>query len=206
MVNYGLTFLLAYLIGAIPFGFMLYWLCRRKDIREVGSGNIGATNVTRSLGLFGGLLILLIDIFKGLAAVYLAMRLLPDVRWAGFAGLAAIMGHMFPVYLGFRGGKGVATWIGSFILLAPTAMLISLIAFLAAVLTTRFISLGSLTAAACLPLILICTGSPVYLWIPAAVAAALIIFRHRDNIKKILTRTENKFGLNQKSRKQEVRR
>jgi len=206
MGNTLLIFLLLYLIGAIPFGYMLYWLCEKKDIRDVGSGNIGATNITRSLGLMKGLLVLLIDILKGLVAVYLAIRLLPDARWAGLAGLAAMIGHIFPVYLGFRGGKGVSTWIGSFIILAPMAMLISLIAFLAAVIISRYISLGSMTAALCLPCVLILSGRAGALWIPALLAAVLIVFRHRDNIRKIMSKTEHKFGLNKNQGKKEVYR
>jgi len=198
MANWLFILLLAYLIGAIPFGFILYWIYEKRDIREIGSGNIGATNITRAMGIFKGILILLVDVLKGMAAVYLTSQWMPDIRWAGLAGLAAIVGHMFPVYLGFRGGKGVATWIGAFILIAPSKVCFALMAFLLVFLITRYVSLGSMTAVVCFPIILLAAGSDLCLWLPATAAAALIVNKHRDNIRRILKKTEHRFSYGKK--------
>lgn len=201
MVRYIVTFALAYLIGAIPFGFIFYWLYEKKDIRRVGSGNIGATNVTRSLGILKGILVLLLDMLKGVIAVYLAQWMLQDIRWISIAGLIAISGHMFPIYLGFRGGKGVATWIGVFLILAPHGLILSLVLFFIAVLLTRYISLGSITAAISLPFILLILDAELALVLTAIISALLIVLKHRENISKILTGIENKFTFHKNKEK-----
>ena len=201
MARYIVIFALAYLIGAIPFGFIFYWLYEKKDIRRVGSGNIGATNVTRSLGILKGILVLLLDMLKGVIAVYLAQWILGDIRWISIAGLIAIAGHMFPIYLGFRGGKGVATWIGVFLVLAPHGLILSLVLFFIAVLLTRYISLGSITAAISLPFILLILDAESALVLTAIISAFLIVLKHRGNISKILNGTENKFAFHKNKEK-----
>jgi len=201
MARYIVIFALAYLIGAIPFGFIFYWLYEKKDIRRVGSGNIGATNVTRSLGILKGILVLLLDMLKGVIAVYLAQWILGDIRWISIAGLIAIAGHMFPIYLGFRGGKGVATWIGVFLVLAPHGLILSLVLFFIAVLLTRYISLGSITAAISLPFILLILDAEWALVLTAIISAFLIVLKHRENISRILTGIENKFTFHKNKEK-----
>src|ERR1700688_4255423 len=144
---------LSYLLGSIPFGYLLVRIFRGQDVRQSGSGNIGATNVARSWpGL--GLLTLLLDALKGLAAVALARTIDPGTSvLAGVAALSAILGHVFPVWLKFRGGKGVATGFGSFLILAPKTVLVAVAIFLAVVAAFRYVSLGSMIAVASLPLV-----------------------------------------------------
>src|SRR5580658_9317938 len=143
----------SYLLGSIPFGYLLLRIFRGQDVRRSGSGNIGATNVARSSpGL--GLLTLLLDALKGLAAVALARAIYPGTSiLAGVAALSAILGHVFPVWLKFRGGKGVATGFGSFLMVAPKTILVAVAIFLALVAAFRYVSLGSMVAVASLPLV-----------------------------------------------------
>jgi len=141
----------AYLLGSIPFGYLLVRIIVGSDVRETGSGNIGATNVSRTSPVLG-LLTLVLDALKGLAAVALVLVWLHGTRQLAFAAaFAAIAGHVFPVWLGFRGGKGVATGLGSFLLLVPKAVVIAVALFLALAAAFRWIALGSMVASACLP-------------------------------------------------------
>jgi len=191
------TISLAYLLGSIPFGYLLVRFLRKQDIRAVGSGNIGATNVARSGAKGLGVLTLLLDLGKGLAAVMIAQHFAAGVSdLAVAAGVAAILGHVFPVWLGFRGGKGVATGLGIFIALTPVASLCLLGVFLAVVLATRYVSLGSIVAAASFPFFgfwLVRHPSPVavfgFVFIPV-----LICVKHHGNIRRLLAGTENRFG------------
>jgi glycerol-3-phosphate acyltransferase PlsY len=194
---------LAYLLGSIPFGYLLVRLGGGGDVRETGSGGTGATNVTRRAGSSAGILTLLLDALKGIAAVLVARLLLgtrPDADWwVSAAAVAAVLGHVFPVWLGFRGGKGVATGLGVFLVLAPLATLCALVVFAAVVWLWRYVSLGSITAAAVLPLAVWSLGAfgiadhaqaPVLA--VAVLGAALIIFMHRTNIGRLLTGKENR--------------
>ena len=144
--------LLAYLLGSIPFGYLIVRAGGGGDVRETGSGGTGATNVTRRAGKWAGVLTLLLDALKGAAAVLVARALLAGGAganwWVAASALAVVGGHVFPVWLGFRGGKGVATGLGVFLVLAPLAVLCSLLAFAVIVWATRYVSLGSITAAA----------------------------------------------------------
>jgi glycerol-3-phosphate acyltransferase PlsY len=198
--------MLAYLLGSIPFGYLIVKLTGRGDVRETGSGGTGATNVTRRAGRWAGLLTLLLDALKGAAAALIARAFLSDGVginwWVAAAAVAAVAGHVFPVWLGFRGGKGVATGLGVFLVLAPLAVLCALFVFVVIVWLTRYVSLGSITAAATLPLAVLVLGERV---VPkqslspalttAALGGALIIFMHRANIGRLLSGTENKLKL-----------
>ncbi|MDT5159308.1 MAG: acyl phosphate:glycerol-3-phosphate acyltransferase [Acidobacteriota bacterium] len=195
--------ILAYLLGSIPFGYLLVRLGGGGDVRETGSGGTGATNVTRRAGRWAGLLTLLLDALKGTAAVLVARVLLKgeaDAQWwVAAAAVAAVLGHVFPVWLRFRGGKGVATGLGVFLVLAPLALLCALFAFVLIVWVSRYVSLGSITAAAILPLAVWSLGAQersdsvvAPALFVAAVGGALIIFMHRANIERLLHGKENK--------------
>jgi len=196
--------LAAYLLGSIPIGYLIVRLRGGGDVRATGSGGTGATNVTRRAGRRAGLLTLLLDALKGALAVLLARALLTDGFganwWVAGAALASVVGHCFPVWLRFRGGKGVATGLGVFTALVPPAVLCALPVFLLVVWATRYVSLGSITAAALLPLCVWLLGGYTYppeqrapLTSAAAAGAALIVLMHRANIGRLLRGTENKF-------------
>lgn len=185
---------LAYLVGSIPFAFLL---ARRwgSDLRQVGSGNLGAANVLRASGVAAGILVALLDIGKGAVSVLLAERLHaggPGVPAA--AGLAAIAGHIYPVWLRFRGGKGVATACGVFSVLAPSATASALAIFLVSVMMTKYISVGSVVASAALPLMAYGTGSPGPVVGAAAAASVLVVFRHRSNLARLRDGAERRIG------------
>lgn len=184
----------AYLLGAVPFGWLLARLAGGVDVRRVGSGNIGATNVARSLGPWAGILTLALDVGKGAAAVWGAGRLAGSPGVAMAAGLAAVAGHVFPVYLGFRGGKGVATGLGAFLVLDPRAAMGAALFFLAAVAVSRRISAGSILAAASLPAILLFRHAPLALVLAGLASSLLIILRHAENIRRLFQGTEPKLG------------
>lgn len=183
-----------YLLGAVPFGLLYSRILEGEDVRERGSGNVGATNVLRAFGWAPGVITLLLDVLKGLLPVALALRWSPGVGPAVVTGVAAIVGHVYPVYLRFDGGKGVATSAGVFALLAPKALLGALVLFLVGVGSTRYMSVGSLTGAVSFPLI------AAYLYGPTAPVTAgatagvvLIVWRHRANLKRLVRGEEHPF-------------
>ena len=188
----------SYLLGSIPSGYLLVRALRGEDIRRSGSGNIGATNVSRtSPGL--GVATLLLDALKGLAAVAITRIFFPgSLRLAALAALAAIVGHIFPVWLRFRGGKGVATGLGSFVMLAPKAILVLIGIFVAVVLAFRYVSLGSIVAVAIFPLVAwLLHGygqTPTVLGLMAT-ASILIVAKHHQNIRRLLAGTEPRLHL-----------
>lgn len=193
----------AYLIGSIPFGLLL---SRRSgiDIRQHGSGNIGATNVSRLVGKKIGLLTLLLDAAKGFLPMLAAGLLLGsddpsrDLLTA-FCGAAAVIGHMFPIFLRFKGGKGVATALGIFLYLAPKALLISVAIFIAAAVPTGFVSLGSLLGAAAMPTSLyFFDEQPLWKFWLAAFVALMIWIKHQQNIRRLLNGTEKRFSEKEK--------
>jgi glycerol-3-phosphate acyltransferase PlsY len=186
--------ILAYLVGSIPFGLILSKVFASTDIRSAGSGNIGATNVMRVLGKKLGVLTLIFDILKGALFVILAEVVTHSEMWASLAGLAAFLGHLYPIYLKFRGGKGVATSVGIFLFLAPYAFLVDMVIFLLMVYQTRYVSLGSIIAAALLPVILLVFSSSYVYVILAVIMGGFIILRHRDNIQRLRQGRENKIG------------
>ena len=185
----------AYLIGSIPFSFLVARAFGVPDVREVGSGNVGATNVLRSAGKAAGALALLLDLGKGAAASALAGRLAPgEAALPAAAAVAAVVGHMYPVWLRFRGGKGVATGLGAFAPLAPLAALGAVAAFGLVGLLTRFVSLGSIAGGVALAALALARSGPDPVAIAAAFTAVLVVFRHRSNLRRILGGTERRVG------------
>ncbi len=190
----------AYLLGSIPFGLLLTRAFGRGDVRKVGSGNIGATNVTRAAGLFAGVLTLALDAAKGAGAVLLAEKLSNGgATWMMTAAFAALLGHSFPIWLKFRGGKGVATAAGIFLVLSPLACLVAVILFILVVVFWRYVSLGSVSAAAAMPLLIYFLWAPRHapplaVTIGALAATLLIIYKHRGNLQRLLEGTEPKFS------------
>ena len=210
---YVIVAVIAYLLGSVPFGYILLRVFRGEDVRQHGSGNIGATNVARKApGL--GIATLVLDAAKGYAAVYIAFELArsdwnyvvvpephygaPALLLAAIAAVFAIFGHVFPIWLKFKGGKGVATGVGTFLALAPKAVLVVLVIFAVLVVAFRYISLGSIIATAAFPLFawLLYRNqtSPAVLTATVA-AAALIILKHHQNIRRLLAGTEHRFEL-----------
>jgi glycerol-3-phosphate acyltransferase PlsY len=186
---------IAYLLGAIPFGYLLVKWKTGADVRAAGSGNIGATNVMRTTGRAAGVLTLLLDIAKGYAAVWMAGRLTgQDVLWMSAAALAVMAGHAYPVFLGFRGGKAVASFVGAFLCLTPWAVAAETIIFVVVVIWTRHISLGSIVGSATLPLsVWLVMQAPWPAVMASAVAGAFVIYRHSSNIKRLRLGTESVF-------------
>ena len=195
-LQYLFLVIASYLVGAIPFGLLL---SRHTgvDIRSRGSKNIGATNVSRLLGKKLGACTLLLDIAKGYLPMFLAGQLLGDAPERnlviGFCGAASIIGHMFPVYLDFKGGKGVATGLGVFLFLAPKALLICLVVFVVAVWLSGYVSLGSLLASAAILPGLVLFGEPAWKLYLAGFVVVMIWIKHYQNIGRLLTGTEKSF-------------
>jgi acyl phosphate:glycerol-3-phosphate acyltransferase len=194
----------AYLLGSIPFGLILGKIFGSGDVRKEGSGNIGATNVARVAGPLAGILTLLLDGAKGAAAVLLAERYSNgSAMWMIIAGLAALVGHCFPIWLKFKGGKGVATAAGVYLALSPFAFLAGLILFILVVGFWRYVSLGSISAAAAMPMLL------YFLWAPhhapppvitfgALAVAMLIVYKHDANLQRLVDGQEPKFSFSKK--------
>jgi glycerol-3-phosphate acyltransferase PlsY len=199
MTLYLTITVIAYLLGSIPFGYLLVKTFRGEDIRRTGSGNIGATNVARSGAKGLGAATLALDTLKGLMAVWIASRLAPPgalaLAYMSIAALAAVIGHMFPLWLRFKGGKGVATALGVFILLFPKALLVSLFLFVVVVAATRYVSLGSILGALSFPVAAHFISHPEWqVLAPTCAIAALIVAKHQQNIRRLLSGTENRFG------------
>jgi glycerol-3-phosphate acyltransferase PlsY len=214
-----LTAVVSYLLGSIPFGYLLVRIFRGEDVRQSGSGNIGATNVSRKSPALG-ILTLLLDALKGFAAVTIGILLSPGVFpglslpavlehasllaslpplsvHAAIAAFVAVLGHMFPVWLGYRGGKGVATGLGSFVVIAPKAVLVAVVIFVVVVLLFRYASLGSITAVAVFPLTALALheyGSSVFACGLMFLNSVVIIAKHHENIGRLLAGTENRLG------------
>src|SRR6267143_2156451 len=194
----------AYLLGSIPFGLLFAKLFGGADVRQAGSGNIGATNVARVVGPLAGILTLVFDTAKGAAAVWLAGRVTNEsATWMMIAGFAVLLGHCFPVWLKFKGGKGVATALGVFLALCPLAAVSALLLFALVVACWRYVSLGSISAAAAMPLLM------YFLWAPhhappliiafgALAVAILIVYKHDGNLQRLVRGTEPKFSFSKK--------
>jgi glycerol-3-phosphate acyltransferase PlsY len=194
----------AYLLGSIPVGYLLVRIFRRQDIRTVGSGNIGATNVLRSGGKALGAATFILDVCKGAVAVLLAAMIagsvlptVPQRNVEALAALFAVFGHMFPVWLHFRGGKGVATGFGVFLVAAPWAALSAITVFAIVCAITRYVSLGSILGAASFPIFawfMVKGERPVFFIAVQAAVALLIIIKHHPNIRRLLAGNEHRFG------------
>ena len=184
-----------YLIGSIPFALVLARRWGTADLRTIGSGNLGAANVMRVSGVTPAVLVAVLDLAKGAASVALAQRVRPDGATAALAGFAAIMGHIYPVWLRFKGGKGVATACGVFSVLTPAVVPPVLTIFLATVALTKYISLGSLLATIALPPIAYAIGSPPPSVFAAIAASVVIVIRHRSNLVRLRTGTERRIGV-----------
>lgn len=199
----------AYLLGSIPFGLVIARLFSGADVRKAGSGNIGATNVARVAGHAAGVLTLLFDVAKGTAAVWIAARFTAEnAAWMTLAALAALLGHCFPLWLNFRGGKGVATAAGAFLMLCPPAMGAALLLFILVVAFWRYVSLGSIAAAAAMPLLIYLLWAPRHAPPPVVtwgtlLAAVLIIWKHRSNIERLLAGTEPRFTLGHENKRED---
>ena len=198
----ALILALAYLIGSIPSGYLIVRATEGEDVRKTGSGGTGATNVSRSAGKGAGMVTLVLDALKGMFVVFLAGQfsdvLFPYADWPiAFAGVFAILGHIFPVWLRFRGGKGVATALGVFLILAPIAVGLALVIFAITFAVTRYVSLASLASIASIVITLLLLTLFDPLWLPIAIAAivsaGLVVFAHRANIQRLMARTEPKF-------------
>ena len=190
-----LVIVVAYLAGGIPFGYLLVRLKTGQDVRSMGSGNIGATNVLRTTGRAIAIVTLLLDIAKGFFAVWLAATLTHDSpEWMSAAALAVMAGHAYPIFLKFHGGKAVASFIGAFLYLAPVPLLATLIVFVIVVSATRYISLGSITAAGSLPLaVWLIEHPPAPVLLASTIAGVFMIYRHKENIVRIRAGRENVF-------------
>jgi len=201
----------AYLLGSIPFGYLLVRIFRGEDIRQTGSGNIGATNVVRSGAKGLGIATLALDAIKGALAVCLAALVAgskynlcgdfvqhpcaPALRLMSLAAICAVLGHVFPVWLRFKGGKGVATALGAFCVLFPKVILVSLVIFILVVAITRYVSLGSILGAIAFPVAAYFMQNADWLSLFLASGVSLIIvLKHHQNISRLLAGTENRFG------------
>jgi len=211
LIHLGIP-VVAYLLGSIPFGLLVGGVLGGRDVRKAGSGNIGATNVSRVAGPFAGILTLLLDAAKGSVAVLAAARLTEDSAvWIIVAGICALLGHCYPLWLHFKGGKGVATAAGVFLVLCPLAMLSALAVFILVVAFWRFVSLGSLAAAAAIPLLM------YFLWAPhhapplvvtfgSLGISALVIYKHDANMQRLVEGTEAKFSFRKTASEAEQRK
>jgi glycerol-3-phosphate acyltransferase PlsY len=194
-MNAALSLVIAYLLGSIPFGYLLVRWKTGTDVRTKGSGNIGATNVLRTTGKALGILTLLLDVAKGAAAVAIAQWLTAeDALWCALAALMVLVGHMFPVWLGFQGGKAVASMLGAYFVLTPWAMLGTVLIFIPMLWKTRYVSLSSIVCAGVFPLgVWLLYHDRIYT-LTAVVCAALIIYKHKGNIARLRAGTENRLG------------
>ncbi len=185
---------LAYLLGSISFGYLFFRLGEGKDIRGLGSRSTGATNVLRLKGWKYALPVLAFDVLKAILPVWLAMKIFNDRRLALLTAFAVVLGHCFPLFLKFKGGKGVSTAMGAYLVLAPQPFLISLTVFVGVIAATRFVSLGSLLATLSFPLLaLILKGDTGLAWLGLAIFAVIFI-RHWENVQRLKRRQERKFG------------
>ena len=191
----ALVILLGYAIGSVPFALLLARRWGAPDLRAVGSGNLGAANVFRASGITAGILVAALDITKGALSVTIARYVSDQAAAPAVAGLAAIVGHIYPIWLRFRGGKGVATACGVFSVLTPSAVVPALTIFAVTIWLTKYISLGSVLAMLALPPSAYVTGSPAPAVVAAFAAATLIVFRHRSNLARLHLGQERRFGV-----------
>jgi len=203
-MNGLLAVVIAYLLGAIPFGYLMVKFTTGKDVRATGSGNIGATNVLRTTGKVQAVATLVLDIVKGFAAVWIAAMLTNSptenpTLWTSAAALAVMAGHSYPVFLRFRGGKAVASFIGAFLYLTPAPLLATLLLFMIVVAGTHYISAGSVVAAGTFPVgVWLILHPPVEVLLASVIAGLFIVVRHKANLQRIHDGTENVFHWNKR--------
>jgi glycerol-3-phosphate acyltransferase PlsY len=186
---------LAYVLGSLPTAYLLVRLMTGKDVRTTGSGNVGATNALRTAGWKVGVVVTIIDVMKGALPVWLMSRFNPESGWIAAAMLAAVLGHCYPVWLKFKGGKGVATCFGAFVVIAPLSALAALVLWVVVLVISRWVALASMVASAAFPLILKLIDRPDMVTLMSVSAAAvIIILRHSSNIRGILSGSEVKTG------------
>jgi len=183
----------AYLLGSVPSGYVLGKLAG-VDVRKAGSGNVGATNVARVVGKRQGIMTLLFDVAKGFLPVLFAQSMHLDSSIVALTGVAAFVGHLYPIFLRFKGGKGVATALGVFVAVAPLGTMILFVVFAAVFAASRIVSLSSMVAAACAPVVLWSLSYTTSAVVMSSFIAVMIVWRHRDNIKRLLAGTEPRFG------------
>jgi glycerol-3-phosphate acyltransferase PlsY len=193
IVSNSILLLCAYCIGSIPTGLLLAKAFGGVDIRTKGSGNIGATNVYRTLGRKIGLLTLVGDCLKGLLPVLAAKALQLPVAWIALIGIAAFLGHIFPIFLRFKGGKGVATALGVFLATTPFAVLGALVVFIAVLVSRKYVSLASIAAAAVMPLLTTLIYRDATIVAMSLVISVIVILKHHENIARLRNGTESKF-------------
>ena len=198
MTGYLVMIPLGYLLGSLPFGLIIVWILKRVDVRDFGSGKIGMTNVMRTAGVPAAVVVLLLDMSKAVVAVVIARLLFDSPGTEAAAGLAALFGHNWPVFIGFRGGRGIATGWGCLFVLNPIAGLVATAVGAPVVATTRYVSLGSLLGATSGVIALIVLAAtdhaPLgYIWF-GGIGGALVIVQHRDNIQRLLKGRERKIG------------
>lgn len=194
-MGFFILLLIAYLIGAIPTGIILTKLTGAEDIRKVGSGNIGATNVYRTAGRKLGIYTLLGDCLKGIIPILFAMLFGFQGAELAVIGMVAMLGHCFPVYLSFKGGKGVATALGVFLVISPASVMLALSLFLVVLGKWRYISLASIICAAVIPYLVLALERSMMVFLVCSCISILVIWRHKENIDRLLAGTENKFSL-----------
>jgi len=194
-LHFILLLIAAYLVGAIPTGVVLTRLIGADDVRKSGSGNIGATNVYRVAGRWVGVATLLGDIIKGIVPVIVAIQMQGSSTQVASVASIAFLGHCYPIYLGFRGGKGVATALGIFMVLSPKGVAIAAALFVVLVWKFRYISLGSICAAGSIPFLVFAFEKQIPLTAAAVLIAGMVIWRHRSNIQRLVAGSENRFNL-----------
>ncbi|EEG77110.1 glycerol-3-phosphate 1-O-acyltransferase PlsY [Dethiobacter alkaliphilus] len=193
-MNNVLALLAAYLLGSVSFGYLAGKLLKGIDIRQFGSGNAGTTNIQRTLGTGPAIAVLILDAAKGLVAVLIAQALTGNPPVMMLAGVAAVLGHNWPVFFGFKGGRGIATSVGVILGLTPGVILIATAVGVILIATTRYVSLGSVTGAVLIPMLMIIFGHDFSYVIFGTALAALAVWRHKENITRLLNGTENKLG------------
>lgn len=195
-----LIILLAYLLGSVPIGYIVGKVFFKKDIRQSGSGNIGATNALRNFGTGTGLIVLALDLLKGFLVVKLAASIFPSSNLIiVLCGVFAVIGHVFPIYLGFKGGKGVATAGGVFLALAPIPLLITILCFITITWITRYVSVGSILSAICFHILalseqVIRNTNNIAMVVFTTLIVLLLIYKHQDNLSRLLNGTENRIS------------
>ncbi|MBD3414415.1 MAG: glycerol-3-phosphate 1-O-acyltransferase PlsY [Candidatus Aminicenantes bacterium] len=184
----------SYLFGSIPTGYLLYQRIKKKDIRQFGSKSMGATNLLRLTDKKTALIAAFVDVLKGFVPVFLSLKLFDDLLFSLLCGFLAVLGHCFPLYIKFKGGKGVATTVGVYLALSLSSLLVLAVVFAAVIAITKYVSLGSLVSLMSLPLTALISGAEIELVYFGVLIFALIAFQHRENIKRLIQGQERKLG------------